>query len=226
MRTLLICCLAFCPLAAYPPRATPAPEQGKADAGKWTDLLAGKGLSKWKRVPIPPERKLSDRDPWKFDAATGVLSCAGEGIKEMLLYDRAFRDGVFHVEWRFKKVEGKQPEYNSGIYVRTGADGMPWFQAQVAHTMKPPRMADLFGQTSKDGKSAPVVVEGSGHKLIRPAGEWNIYEITCQGKRITVKVNGKTATTWNDCPALSGHVGLQAEFFNIEFKNLKFAGRP
>jgi len=31
-------------------------------------------------------------------------------------------DHILHVEWRFTKLEGERP-YNSGIYVRTGADG-------------------------------------------------------------------------------------------------------
>ena len=31
-------------------------------------------------------------------------------------------------------------------------------------------------------------------------------------------------TTWNECQVPTGHVGLQAEYYYIEFKNLKFKG--
>ena len=61
-----------------------------------------------------------------------------------------------------------------------------------------------------------------GAQLARPAGEWNTYEVTCKGKTVTVGVNGELATTWNDCPLLTGCVGLQAEYYDIEFKELKF----
>jgi YVTN family beta-propeller protein len=192
-----------------------------ADAGVWIDLLPGPDLKGWKRVPIPPDRKLGAKDPWKLDAGRKTLICDGVGVKEMLLYDRAFKDGVLHVEWRFRKVAGA-PEYNSGVYVRTAADGSAWVQAQVAHTGKPPRLGDLFSERLVDGKVKRVAVPGRGAELARPPGELNTYEVTFKGKSATVSVNGALATTWDDCPALAGRIGLQAEYFAIEFKGLKF----
>ncbi len=200
-------------------------EKGKAGAAAggqgWIDLMPVADLKGWKRVPIPPDKKLAAKNPWKLADDGKTLICDGVGVKEMLLYDREWKDGVFHVEWRFKKVAG-EPEYNSGVYVRTAADASVWVQAQVAHTKKPPHLGDLFADLLADGKTTRVVVEGSGLKHARPPGEWNTYDVTCKGKTITVSVNGKDATTWNDCPILTGRVGLQAEFFYIEFKNLKF----
>ena len=38
----------------------------------------------------------------------------------------------------------------------------------------------------------------------------------------TVWVNGAVTTAWDDCPVPKGHVGLQAEFFEIEFRSLKY----
>ena len=40
----------------------------------------------------------------------------------MLLYDKEFGDAICHVEWRFKKLDGKKG-YNSGVYVRNSGDG-------------------------------------------------------------------------------------------------------
>ncbi len=200
----------------------PAGRSGQgADAAAWVDLLPGPDLKGWKRVPIYPEKKLSAKDPWKRGKDGKTLLCDGVGVKEMLLYDRPWKDGVFHVEWRFKTAAGA-PEYNSGVYVRTTANGSAWVQAQVAHTKKPPQMGDLFSERLVNGAVQRVVVQGQGAKLARPPGEWNTYEVTCKGKTITVRVNGKLATSWEDCPILRGHVGLQAEYYAIEFKNLKF----
>ncbi|MCI0638692.1 MAG: DUF1080 domain-containing protein [Gemmataceae bacterium] len=192
-----------------------------ADAGEttWVNLMPGKDLQGWKRVPIAPDTKLADKNPWKV--AGDILECDGIGIKEMLLHETERTNGVFHVKWRFRKVNDKN-DYNGGVYVRTSLDGKVWHQAQVAHQDKPPRYADLFGDTLVDNKTTKFLAEGTGAKLAHPPGEWNIYDITCSGSKISVAVNGKPATAWNDCKVLKGYVGLQAEFYFIEFKNLKF----
>jgi hypothetical protein len=213
-------------LTAWVSSFSPADEQQPQEAEQSAavmDLTPGPDLQGWKRVPIAPDTTLNAKNPWKLDPDGKVLLCDGVGIKEMLLYDKAFTDGTFHVEWRFRKVADKN-DYNSGIYVRTSADGRVWHQAQVAHLEKAPRLGDLFGETAVDGKPQRFLVEGQGAKLAHPPGEWNTYDITCKGPTVTVKVNGKTATTWNDCKVSRGHVGLQAEYFFIEFKNLGFRG--
>jgi hypothetical protein len=193
--------------------------QGGAEG--WIDLLPGPGLKGWKRVPIAPDTRVGDKNPWSVDATGKILVCDGVGVKEMLLHDAEFKDGTFHVEWRFRKVEDKN-DYNGGVYVRTSADGKVWHQSQVAHLQKPPLMADLFGDTLVAGKPQKFLVEGRGAKLAHPPGEWNTYDIVCRGPKVTVSVNGETATVWDTCQVPQGHVGLQAEFFFLEFKNLKF----
>jgi hypothetical protein len=191
----------------------------QAGSDVWLDLTPGPDLNGWKRVPIAPDTKLNAKNAWKMNGKT--LECDGVGVKEMLLYDKKLKDGVFHVEWRFRKVLDKT-DYNSGIYIRTTGDGKVWHQAQVAHPEKPPRLGDLFGDTLADGKIKKFLVEGQGTQFARSPGEWNTYDITCRGPKVTVAVNGKTATSWDGCQVASGRVGLQAEFFFIEFKNLKF----
>jgi hypothetical protein len=195
-----------------------------ADTPRWVDLFPGKDLQGWKRVPIAPDTKLNAKNPWKVDEPGKILQCDGVGVKEMLLNEKEQKDGIFHVEWRFRKVADRN-DYNGGVYVRSSLDGKIWHQAQVAHLKKAPRMADLFGDTLVDGQSKHFVAEGEGTKLVHPPGEWNTYDITCTGPTITVSVNGALATTWKDCQVLQGHVGLQAEYFYIEFKNLKYQPR-
>jgi hypothetical protein len=197
--------------------------RGPVAAGEegWIDLTPGKDLEGWKRVIIPPDKKLADKDPWKMAAAGKTLLCDGTpDIKEMLQYEKVFGDGTFHVEWRFRKVEG-DPEYNSGIYVRTAGDARHWLQAQVAATKKPPHYADLFFDKDGDGKPDGVI-RGTGAEHVKAPGLWNAYDITCRGKNVTVQVNGEAATSWDACPFPKGHVALQAEFFFIEFRNLRF----
>jgi hypothetical protein len=224
----MICVLGLLGLASFGLWSAPAagPAEGKsgleADPSGWVDLLPGKDLQGWKRAPILPDKTLNAKNPWSVDAAQRLLICDGVGVKEMLLEEKERGDGIFHVEWRFRPVPGKDPAYNSGVYVRTFMDGTIWHQAQVAHVDKPPHLGDLFGDTRSDGQIKRAVIEGKGYQLGKKPGEWNTYEVTCKGKTITVWVNGAVATTWTDCQVPRGHAGLQAEFYFIEFRNLKF----
>jgi hypothetical protein len=205
------------------PAAEPAKGQSalETDPSGWTDLMPGTDLQGWRRVVLPPDEKLNAKNPWSVDREHRILVCDGVNVKEMLLHEKERADGIFHVEWRFRPVPGKTG-YNSGVYVRSSLDGKTWYQAQVAHLMQPPRLGDLFYEKIVNGKPERVVMAGKGDELAKAPGEWNTYEVTCKGKNITVWINGAIATTWNDCPTPRGHVGLQSEFWYIEFKNLKF----
>jgi hypothetical protein len=205
--------------------AIACPSLGLAQDDGWLDILPGKNLAGWKRVPIAPDTKPAAKNAWSVDAKRKVLVCDGVGVKEMLLYDKELGDGVFHVEWRFRKVED-DPVYNSGIYVRTAGDGLTWHQVQVAHTPKPPFMGDLFGVVDRIKQETKVLASGKGPKLVKGPGQWNTYDITCKGKQIDVIINGAPSLTWSECARPRGYLGMQAEFFYIEFRNLKFKAFP
>lgn len=222
MRMRLVALLMLAAGAA--PAQETAPSALERDRKGWTDLLPGKDLKGWKRLVLTPDTKLNEKNPWKVEG--DLLLCDGVGVKEMFLFDREFGDGIFHVEWRFRKVAEGKKDYNGGIYVRTSGDGKVWHQVQVAHLEKPPLMGDLFGESLVKGKPAPVLVRGNASERVNPPGEWNTFELTAKGSTVSVWVNGKTTLTWKDCPVEKGHVGMQAEFFFIEFRNLKFKPLP
>lgn len=222
-RLLCVILVAFVPCLAGPALAgdgKPSKSAFESDPDGWKDILPDKEFSKWTRVHLPPDTKPSERNPWSLAKEGGILVCDGIGIKEMLLFKEAQRDGVFHVEWRFKKSD--KDGYNSGVYVRTHPRGAFWHQVQVAHQKKAPDVGDLFGETPVGGKVEKFLVPGTGTRHANPVGAWNTYEITCRGKTVTVWLNGFVVTTWKDCAVPEGHVGLQCEYFYIEFRNLKF----
>src|SRR5262245_5608609 len=188
MRCFVISCLVLASWLLIQP-LVPAGEQKESksaletDSTGWTDLLAAKDLKAWKRVSIPPGSKLNKKDPWSL-GEDGQLICDGVGVHEMLIYDKEFADGIFHVEWRFKKLD-KKAGYNSGVYVRNSADGAVWHQAQVGGK----NVGYLFGETLKDGKKAGVPNKQlKGPQRGKEAGEWNTYEITCKDKTISLWV--------------------------------------
>jgi hypothetical protein len=185
----------------------------------WTDLLAKAGpeLSGWTRGPVPATGRLNPRSPWAHDPATGVLVCEGNGGHEWIRWDQELGDFVFHVEWRFTPVPGKNG-YNSGIYARNSADARTWHQAQTGDASG----GYLFGDTPVDGslRRFNLSKEKTGPP-VKPAGEWNTFEITCRGTDMTLWVNGGVTNAWHECRVPKGYVGLEAEGWRIEFRNVK-----
>ena len=198
---------------------TETPSALERDPVGWTDLLAAAGpkLEGWVRGPIPPTGKLNPRSQWSLGAATGHLVCEGNGGHEWLRWDRPVDDGIFHVEWRFTPIPGKKG-YNSGMYARNSADARIWHQAQTGDASG----GYIFGETEVDGKLRRINLSKQQKKSrVKPAGEWNTFELTCKGKEMTLWVNGALTNRWDDCQVPHGYVGVEAEGYRIEFRNVK-----
>jgi hypothetical protein len=203
-------------LAAEPPSELERSPEG------WTDLLANAGpeLKGWTRLPIPPTGKLKSEtvSQWSLDPKSGTLVCQGDGGHEWLRWNEEFGDGIFHVEWRFTPLAGKKG-YNSGIYARNSADAATWHQAQTGDASG----GFLFGDTPVGGKLKRInLAKDIKDKRVKPAGEWNTFEITCRGKELSLWVNGAVTSVFDSCEVSRGYVGLEAEGFRIEFRNVKF----
>ncbi len=208
-------------LVAFVPQASPVPSALEWDPKGWTDLLADRTMSQWVRVPLGPAGKLpagqaGDPSPWTL-TPDGVLVCEGTKVgHELYRFADDVGDVVLHVEWRFTKVEG-EPPYNSGVYPRVSADGTAWFQAQTG-----PAGGYLFGNAPVDGTPQRVNLrEKMTENRVKPAGEWNTYEIRAAGRTLTLWVNGAVVNEYTECPLTHAYVGLEAEGYRIEFRNLK-----
>ena len=197
--------------------ADPTPGALETDAAGWLDITPSAELKGWTRVPVPPQAPLG-KQQWHLDATGKMLVCEGDGGHDMLLCDREFGDAVFHLEFRYTKVEGKTG-YNSGAYVRNSKDGAIWHQAQFGDG----KDGFLFGESpAADGKKLRFntrkdVTDGR----VKPAGEWNTLEITARGNLITLWVNGAVTCQFPACGQPRGLVGVEGEGYRIEFRNLK-----
>jgi hypothetical protein len=182
------------------------------------DLLPNESLQGWTRIPIPAIDGLKPTLQWRVNSAEHTLVCSGNGGHEWLRCDREFGDFILDVDWRFTPRAEGEKRYNSGIGVRLSKWGEIWYQAQTGLTG-----GYLFGQNfTPEGvlKSFNLSKEMKENR-VKPAGEWNHYEIRAEGDRITLSVNGAVV---NELPGVGlrrGYIGLEAEGYEITFKNLK-----
>jgi len=137
--------------------------------------------------------RVDQNTPKSWQIAPGVLVLTG-GSAHLFTKD-SFDDFVVRFEWRPLK-QG----YNSGFFVRGR-------QIQIADG----QAGMLFG--SKDAPAVP--------NLHKPPGEWNAWEVTCIGRRLSLKVNGTLAWEIGDFKSAPAPLGIEAEGHPIEFRNLR-----
>jgi hypothetical protein len=204
--------------SAQTPAATgDAPSALTADPQGWVDIMPSRDLKGWYRTPVPPTGKLG-REQWRVDADKKLLICDGDGGHDMLLCEKEYGDVIFHFEFCYTKIEGKQG-YNSGAYVRNSKDGALWHQAQFGDG----KDGFLFGATlAAEGKKQSFnLAKSIKETRVKPAGEWNTFEITARGKTLTLWVNGAVTCQFENCGLEKGQLGLEGEGYRIEFRNLK-----
>jgi len=181
------------------------------------DLLPPPDFKGWTRIPIPPVDGLKPLMQWHVDAAQHTLVCSGKGGHEWLRCDRELGDFIFDVEWRFTPRAPDERRYNSGIGVRLSKYGEIWYQAQTGLAG-----GYLFGENFVDGALQPFnLLPEMKENRVKPAGEWNQYELTARGSLLTLAVNGKVVNELPDCGLRRGYIGLEAEGYEITFRNLK-----
>jgi len=187
----------------------------ETDPQGWIDILPPQDLKGWFRVPVPPNSRLG-RDQWHVDGK--ILVCDGDGGHDMLLFDKEVGDAIFHLEFCYTKIAGKAG-YNSGAYVRNSRDGSFWHQAQFGDA----KDGYLFGQTAVNGygKKNFNLSRQVTDMRVKPAGEWNLLEITARGSVLTLWINGAVTCQFNECNVERGYLGLEGEGYRIEFRNLK-----
>ena len=185
-----------------------------------TNLVSDKYQKDWTRVGFPPDFKVTDVAQWHVDAATHEIVCDGNGGHDWFRYNKEFHNFAFHAEWRFTKVKG-EPHYNSGVFFRNSEDGLIWHQAQTT-----PEGGYIFGETMIDGKKTAFNYQKEmTENRIKPAGEWNVYDIRCLGDTCTLAVNGKVVNTLHTGTE-KGYLGLESEGYQITFRNLKVQELP
>jgi hypothetical protein len=153
----------------------------------WRPLFNGKDLTGWKSRNAGAKRVWVVCDDVKLDPANSArlvplgsgggahsaLLCGDDGRGSDLMTEEDFGDYDLHLEFTVPKGS------NSGVYNR----GL--FEIQVF---------DSFGVSKLSFHDCGALYERAypSENLSRPPGEWQSYDITLVGKKLTLAWNGKT----------------------------------
>ena len=154
-----------------------APTLARSQEVKWSkprSLFDGITLNQWK--PLESERQ----NQW--EAQDGLLVNPRSGVN--LITEEKFTDFKLHIEARYPA------QSNSGIYLRGR------YEVQVEDSYGKEPSSILFGGVY--GFLTPNEIAA------KKAGEWQFFEITLIGRRVTIVANGKTVINDQIIPGITG----------------------
>jgi hypothetical protein len=213
-----------------PPPVTP-------DAG-FTLLFDGATLNRWRMSTI--RNQPGRDDPGSFIVSGGALEArTGTDLGLLWYTEPAPADFVLRLEWM-----RTAPGDNSGVFVRFPHPDQQNYDntAYVAITLG--LEVQIDEEARPDG--AGIHRTGGIYKLaapdlnllnVRNVGEWNQYEITVQGNRYTVVLNGQEVTRFDFTPgsdpqfpkralaptaAEPRFIGLQTHTGRVRFRKIQW----
>lgn len=184
--------------------AVRAPELARDRAPVWgprVALFTGRDLGGWTTQGEGPNN-------WK--AVNGVLTNTASGAN--LMTTRTFGDFRLQLEFRYP------PGGNSGVYLRGR------HEVQIEDTRRTP-------YPLPDGIGGVYGFLYPNENAARGPGQWNTFDITLVGRRVTIVLNGKTVICDQVIPgptggALDANEGepgpilLQGDHTAVEFRNV------
>lgn len=237
--------LALCvPLIAVVQVAAPPPTTRDVAAGSATAQLVTEDPQKSGWRPLFNGKDLSDwmglvADPYKRDGMNAAeLARLQKAADELMRAHWSVRDGLLHFDGakdgshlctvaEFSDFELKLdwkigPDGDSGVYLR----GCP--QVQIWDVAKHAEGSGGLYNNEKAGKNPTTAAD-------RPAGEWNSFQITMRGERVTVRLNGRVVVDdvplenyWRRGAPLPrrGQIELQSHGSPLWFRNIELRELP
>jgi hypothetical protein len=194
------------------PPMPPPPDLSKVVFGEPITLFNGRDLTGW-RVSNPAKKNgWSARDGFLTnDTPKTDFSAYGEHTN--LRTEAEFEDFQLHIEYRLPPETGG----NSGIYLR----GM--YEVQVTH--RDSKMQGINGPGAVFGRITPT------HNAGKPAGEWDVLDITLVDRHVTVVLNGDKVIDNQPVPGCTGGalksdvtqpgpIYLQGDHTSVQYRNL------
>ena len=138
-------------------------------------------------------------DGWKIENGCEVevqegmmLLKSGDGWIRTL---NTYRDFQLHLEWKALK----DSSYDAGIYLRTSVGGTPY----------PKQGYQVNLREGQEGNT--LRLKGATSQGLIKKGDWNVFDITVEGKTVSMTINGTHAYTKSGLMLDDGFIGLQVE---------------
>src|SRR6185436_4441128 len=183
-------------------------------------------------------------DPRKvFTVHDGMIHASGDGMGYVAT-EKAWRDYRLVVEYKWgSRTDGGKYVRNSGVLLHAGPDGAvgkgawaPSLEVQLAQGCA----GDLIAIGSKEHPVTLTVYSGkqfwwSNHDpdfkelldtrgkndVESPMGEWTRVECVCEGRKVTISINGVVVNEATDLSPSSGRILLQCEGFEVFFRKFE-----
>lgn len=178
-----------------------------------TALFDGKSLDGWE----------GDEKVWRV--ADGVIvggSMQGNKQNEFLASKKSYKDFVLKLEYKLVGTEGF---VNSGVQIRSKridkpANEMKGYQADIG--------VGWTGSLYDESRRNKVMAKADGEliKKTEKLGDWNQYEIRCEGPHVVLKLNGVQTIDYTEEDKTleqEGQIGLQIHGGNkaeVSFRNI------
>ena len=178
-------------------------EDAAVEPKETIELFNGKDLSGW---VLHVRGETDPKTVWKIE--DGIIKCAGRPAGYMRT-EKNYKNYKLIVEWRFTKPG------NSGILVHMSGDDKVWPKSIECQGMHK-NQGDFFvigGTTFNEHKAV-----GKGRRVKKlhdsnekPLGEWNTYEVVCDGDSVLPHVNGELMNKATECTVTDGKICIQSE---------------
>lgn len=204
---------------------TNSPAAEKSDPIK---LFNGQNLNGW-RLFFDRGAKEADLAATPFKVEEGVIRDSGKPTG-YIITDKEYENYVLKLQWRWPGNGG-----NSGVFVHVVGPDTIWpkgveaqLQSGAAGDFWLVGGAKLTIDPSRQDKGTPrhYYRIKTDKKVEKPEGEWNQYEITCQGDTIELVVNGQLVNKGTHSELTRGKILLQAEGAPIEFRDIELTPLP
>lgn len=160
----------------------------------WISLFDGQTLFGW---------TAASQVDWRVEDGAIVANSGEQGL---LHTTTQFADYVLRID--FRAEEGT----NSGVFLHTLPQPQDMtsdcYELNIAGADNPFPTGSLVQREKADAEA--------------PAGQWHSYEVTLDGDRVAVKLNGQDVLDYTDSnPLRRGYIGLQFNTGRIAFRNIR-----
>ncbi len=176
-------------------------------------LFNGNDLSNWAFFLRDPSA-----DPSKvFTVQNDVIHITGDPFGYMRTKE-SYSDYTLHLEWRYPLELS-----NSGVFIHSQLPDTIWPKC-IECQLKAGNAGDFVAMGGSDmnertDKSVRVVAK-LAVSTEKAVGEWNTMEVTCIADNIDVFVNGVLMNKATGVTLKEGHICMQSEGKDIEFRNV------